>query len=138
MANSRKRLPYRQGVAVPTNVPSFILKKLYVKGSFKNTAHGFQISLNNFLAPGTLLKISPIQIDGRNVPLEQIQIVVGNTPPVRASAISIQSPSAFPLNTIITFLVQDQPLTPGPHRLTVQIDTQEVGELRIDAEDTIE
>lgn len=123
---------------MPTNVPSFILKKLYVKGSFKNNANGFQISLNNFLAPGTLLSISPIEIDGRNVPLQQIQIVVGNSPPVRASDISPQAPSAFPINTTITFNVQDQPLSPGPHHLVVQIDTREVGELRIDAEDTIE
>ncbi len=123
---------------MPTLVPSFLLKKLYVKGSFKNTANGFQLSLTNILAPGTILGISPLQIDGRNVPLEQIQIIVGNEPPIRASDITMKSPRTFPLNAIATFNVIDQPLTPGPHRLTVQFNTKEVGELKIDAEDKIE
>ena len=123
---------------MPTIVPSFLLKKLYVKGSFKNTTSGFQLSLRNTLAPGTLLGISPLQIDGRNVPLNQIQIVVGENAPVRASDISPKSPSAFPINALVMFLVEDQPLAPGPHRVTVQVDTQEAGKLKIDAEDSIE
>ena len=123
---------------MPTVIPSFLLKKLYVKGSFKNTANGFQISLNNILAPGTILGISPLQIDGRNVPLDQIEIVVGNEAPMRASDITPKSPKTFPINALATFNVQDQPLTPGPHRLTVQFNTKEVGELKIDAEDKIE
>ncbi len=123
---------------MPTLVPSFLLKKLYLKGSFKNTANGFQLSLNNILAPGTILGISPLQIDGRNVPLDQIQIIVNNESPIRASDITLNSPRTFPINATATFNVQDQPLTPGPHRLTVQINTKEVGELKIDAEDTIE
>ena len=119
-------------------IPSFLLKKLYVKGSFKNTTNGFQLSLNNTLAPGTLLGVSPLQIDGRALPLDQIQIVVGSAAPIRASDVSPSTPRAFPINALVTFNVQDQPLTPGPHRLTVQFDTKEVGELKIDAEDTIE
>ena len=123
---------------MPTSIPNFLLKKLYVKGSFKNTANGFQISLNNVLAPGTILGVSPLQIDGRNVPLDQIEIIVGNDPPIRANEISTKSPRTFPINARATFTVKDQPLTPGPHRLTVQFNTKEVGELKIDAEDTIE
>lgn len=123
---------------MPTVVPSFLLKKLYVKGSFKNTSNGFQLSLRNTLAPGTLLGISPLQIDGRNVPLDQIQIVVGESAPLRASNISFDKPSAFPLNAMVTFLVDDQPLSSGPHRLMVQVNTKEAGELKIDAEDSIE
>ena len=123
---------------MPTVVPSFLLKKLFVKGSFKNTSNGFQLSLRNTLAPGTLLGISPLQIDGRDVPLSQIQIIVGNNAPVRASDISFKSRSAFPLNALVTFLVEDQPLVPGSHRVTVQVNTREAGELKIDAEDSIE
>ena len=123
---------------MPTSIPSFLLKKLYVKGSFKNTADGFRLALNNVLAPGTLLSISPLQIDGRDIPLDQIEITVGNHPPIRASDISPNLPKSFPINTLVTFNAHDQPLTPGPHRLTVQFNTKEVGELKIDAEDTIE
>lgn len=123
---------------MPTVVPSFLLKKLYVKGSFKNTPNGFQLSLRNTLAPGTLLGISPLQIDGRNVPLSQILITVGDVAPIRASDISLSSTRAFPINAVVTFQVEDKPLAPGPHRVTVIVNTKEAGELKIDAEDTIE
>ena len=123
---------------MPTVVPSFLLKKLYVKGSFKNTANGFQLSLRNTLAPGTILSLSPLQIDGRGVPLANIEIISGDNPPVRASDISLAQPKAFPLNVLITFRVADKPLTPGNHRVTVTVNTKEAGELKIDAEDSIE
>ena len=123
---------------VPTVIPSFLLKKLYVKGSFKNTPTGFELALRNTLAPGTLIGISPLQIDGRDVPLVKILITAGDAAPVRASDISLTSPRQFPLNVVVKFQVQDQPLAPGKHRVTVQLNTKEAGELKIDAEDSIE
>jgi hypothetical protein len=119
-------------------IPSFLLKKLYVPGSFKNTTNGFQLSLRNTLAPGTILSLSPLHIDGRPVPLENIEIITGDNAAVRASAISPAQPKAFPLNVVVTFRVIDQPLTPGRHRVTVSVNTKEAGELNIDAEDSIE
>ncbi len=123
---------------VPTVIPTFLLKKLYVKGSFKNNPTGFEIALRNTLAPGTLIGISPLKIDGRDVPLDKILIAAGDAAPVRASDISLTAPRQFPLNIVIKFQVEDQPLAPGPHHLTVQVNTKEAGELKIDAEDSIE
>jgi hydroxymethylglutaryl-CoA reductase (NADPH) len=123
---------------MPTLVPSFLLKKLYVKGSFKNNSNGFELALRNTLAPGTLIGISPLKIDGRNVPLEKILISTGDAAPVRASDISATAPQLFPLNAFVKFRVEDQPLAPGPHRLTVEVKTKEAGDLKLDAEDTIE
>ena len=123
---------------VPTVIPTFLLKKLYVKGSFKNTPTGFELALRNTLAPGTIIGISPMKIDSRDIPLDQLLITTGDAAPVRASDISLAAPRQFPLNVIIRFQVEDQPLAPGPHRVTVQVNTKEAGELKIDAEDSIE
>ena len=123
---------------MPTVVPSFLLKKLYVKGSFKNNRAGFELALRNSLAPGTLIGISPLRIDGREISLEKILIAAGDATPVRASNISLASPRLFPLNVVVKFQVEDQPLAPGQHHLTVQVNTKEAGELKIDAEDSIE
>lgn len=122
---------------LPTVIPSFLLKKLYVKGSFKNNSSGFELALQNALAPGTLIGISPLKIDGREIPLDKILITSGDAAPVRAVDISLAAPRLFPLNVIIRFSVEDRPLGPGPHRLTVMVNTKEAGELKIDAEDTI-
>jgi hypothetical protein len=119
-------------------IPNFLLKKLYVKGSFKNTTNGFQLALRNTLAPGTLVGVGAIQLDGRDIPREKILIVVDDGAPVRASDVSFDAPRAFPLNVTVTFRVEDQPLAPGAHRVNISVNTKEAGELKIDAEDSIE
>jgi len=122
---------------MPTIVPSFMLKKLYLQGSFKNTPNGFEFALKNTLAPGTIIGLSPLQIDGHDVPLANISIAVGNVTPVRASDISLDQPRSFPLNVTVKFEVTGETLTPGKHRVTVIVNTKEAGELKIDAEDSI-
>ncbi len=123
---------------MPTIVPTFLLKKLYVKGSFKNTPTGFQFALKNTLAAGTLIGLSQLQIDGRAIPLDQLSLTVGENAPVRASDIALTAPHTFPLNATITFSIEDQPLAPGMHRVSVSVNTKEAGELKIDAEDSID
>jgi len=123
---------------MPTVVPTFLLKKLYVKGSFRNTPTGFQLTLINTLAPGTLLGFGPLQIDGRDVPLDRVSFAMGDAAPRRASQVSMSAPTPFPLNGAVTIHVDDQPLAPGSHRMMVQVNTKEAGVLKIDAEDTIE
>ena len=123
---------------MPTMIPTFLLKKLYVKGSFKNTPTGFQLSLRNTLASGTLIGVGTIQIDGRDIPRDKILIAVDDATPVRASDVSFDTPRAFPLNVTVTFRVEDQPLAPGTHRANISVNTKEAGELKVDAEDSIE
>ena len=123
---------------MPTMIPAFLVKKLYVKGSFKNTPNGFQLTLRNTLAPGTLLSFGPLQIDGRDIPLDRVVITVNDAPPRYASEITIAAPNTFPLNGAVTIRVEDQPLAPGSHHVRVLASTKEAGELKIDAEDTIE
>lgn len=120
-----------------TMIPSFLLKKLYVKNSFKNNPTGFELAVRNTLAPGTLVGLGPVAIDGRNIAADRLWIVVNNNPPVRASDISTTAPRAFPMNATVTFRVEDQPLAPGRHHVLMAVNTREAGELSIDAEDSI-
>jgi hydroxymethylglutaryl-CoA reductase (NADPH) len=122
---------------MPTMIPSFLLKKLYVRGSFKNNQNGYELSLRNTLAPGTLVGLGPMQVDGRDISPDKITIIVGNAPPVRANEISTTAAQVFPLNTLVTLRVEDRALEPGKHRLTLSVNTKEVGELKIDAEDNL-
>lgn len=123
---------------MPTMIPTFLLKRLYVHGSFKNTANGFQLALCNTLAPGTLVGVGAIQMDGRDIPRDKILIAVDDAAPIRASEISFDAPRLFPLNATVTFRVEDQPLAPGAHRVQIAVNTKEAGQLNIDAEDSIE
>ncbi len=122
---------------MPSLIPSSLLKKLYVKGSFKNTPGGYELTLRNTLMPGTLIGLDSLRIDSRDVPLDRLSIAVGKADPIRASDISPSAPLAFPMNTAATFRVEDQPLVPGSHRVSLAVHTKEAGTFNLDAEDTI-
>ncbi len=49
---------------MPT-IPSMLLKKLYQKGSLKNTESGFEFALKNTLAPGTIVGLRTLVVDGQ-------------------------------------------------------------------------
>lgn len=55
-------------------VPAFLLNKLYVKGSLKNTEDGFELAIKNTLAPGTIIGLGSLQIDGHAYPLEDTTV----------------------------------------------------------------
>ena len=69
-------------------VPSFMLKKLYVHGSLKNTAAGFELTLKNILAPGTIIGLNSLKVDGREVTLENIRVLSGSSPAMAAKVVS--------------------------------------------------
>ncbi|MGA9349331.1 MAG: hydroxymethylglutaryl-CoA reductase [Anaerolineae bacterium] len=118
-------------------VPSFMLKKLYVRGSLKNTATGFKLTLKNILAPGTIIGLDSLKVDGYEVALENIRVRSGSGTDVAASAITTQSPVAFPLNSTATIQVVGEPLTSGCHDILIAVNTKEVGLLEIPVADSI-
>jgi len=63
-------------------VPAFMLKKLYLRGSLKNTADGFQFQIRNTLAPGTISAVFPVSIDGVGYSLDDT-VVTGKEGPCR-------------------------------------------------------
>ena len=117
-------------------IPAFVLKKLYVKGSLKNTDDGFVLSIRNTLAPGTIIGIEPLQVDGQLYPLEKTSLQIGETS-LPASEVSPSTPYQFPLNATATILVEGEALSPGAHQVVITVKSQEVGELNISVGDTI-
>ena len=117
-------------------LPAFVLKKLYVKGSLKNTDGGFSLSIRNTLAPGTIIGFEPLQIDGQSYPLEKTSLQVGETS-LPATEISATAPYQFPLNATATIQVAGETLAPGVHQIVITVRTQEVGELKISVSETI-
>ncbi len=45
--------------------PPFVLAKIYVKGSLKNTEKGFEFTLKNVVDSGTVVELGPITADGK-------------------------------------------------------------------------
>ncbi len=119
------------------SVPSFLLRKLYVKGSLRNTDTGFEVTIQNTLAPGTIVALDPLQVDGMEYPLHTTSAVLPDGRHVSATDVSAQAPVRFTIGDKVVIRVEGQPLPAGRHRLTIAPKTMEAGTLDIHAEDVI-
>ena len=117
-------------------VPAFMLKKLYLRGSLKNTADGFQFQIRNTLAPGTISAVFPVSIDGVGYSLDDT-VVTGKDGPMQATDISREHTVTFGINLTVTMAVKAAPLAAGEHTVGMGVMTKEAGELRWDVTDAI-
>ena len=86
------------------SVPSFLLKRLYVKGSLRNNPDGFQFEIENKLGSGYGNELKPLTLDGQTIPLED-------------SSFQLESSE-----TLFTKVSRDRPFTlPMNKRLTIRI-----------------
>jgi hypothetical protein len=119
------------------SVPAFLLKKLYVKGSLKNTATGFELAIQNTLAPGTIAGLVPLNVDGVEYPLAQTVVILSNGTRVPAAEVSAAAPLRFSVGDQVTIQVQGAPLSAGAHTLAISPKTKEAGLLEISTQDTV-
>ena len=98
-------------------IPSFLLRKLYIKGSLENVEGGFSFKLKNSLSPGTTIRSGDIEILGSDISEE-------NTFPIKVGV------------EIEIFIAAD-PLPEGEHTLDLSLKTKEAGTLAFDVKDSI-
>ncbi len=117
-------------------VPGFLLKKLYVKKSLKNTDDGFEFELNNVLADATIVEPLTITVDKEEIPQGNVKIVFdGNE--INSSEISSNNPIPFKVKTRITVRVLGKKLEPGKHSIELKTKAKEYGELKFTFKDEV-
>ena len=118
-------------------IPSFLLKKLYMKGSLENVDDGFAFKIKNSLAPGTATAMDPIKVDNKEYPLDALTIKVGEE---KYSGASISDGEAFPIKVgvEIELHIKGDPLPEGEHKIEISIVTKEAGKLAFDVTDAIQ
>jgi len=117
-------------------VPSYLLKKVYLRGSLRNSPDGFELTLRNSLAPATILGLTSLTVDGKAYASDTIWLRVGETWQTAAS-VTRARPQAFALNAQVTLRVEGEPLAPGRHSLVIVIQTKEAGQLEVPAAEVI-
>ena len=80
-------------------IPTFILKKLYVTRSLKNTNDGFQTSIRNTLAPGTIVGLGPVTIDDDVYDATAITVQMMGDEERPAAEITPDAPLRFSMNS---------------------------------------
>ncbi len=118
------------------SVPGFLLRRLYVKGSLKNDAGGFEFQLVNSLGAGYAHKVWPLKLDGKEIPAERSYFILdGKETPF--SAVSEESAFTLAMNKAITVWSDGVALAQGPHTVEMGFDVPGLGSVRFDFTDEV-
>lgn len=117
-------------------IPSFVLRKLYVKGSLaRDDAGGARFVLKNTLATATLTGLRALKVDGKAVPPSQVRVRVAGKD-VNAADVREDNPLVFERNADAEIAMEEGP--PGPRaKVRVEALSAEFGELIIEFEDDL-
>lgn len=117
-------------------VPGFLLRRLYVKGSLRNTNGGFEFDLKNSLGSGYAEQVLPLTVDGEEMPVESARFVVdGET--MRFDEVSAERPMTLGLNRVVTIGVTGRILPEGKHKLGIGFIVTGMGKMEFDVTDAI-
>lgn len=111
------------------SVPGFLLRKLYVKGSLQNTPKGISFRLRNSLGSGYAEQMSPLTLDGREMPLEETSFFV-DSEPRSFDTVCKENPFSLLLNQDTVITVENVSLSPEPHTVGMGFRVPGLGMLR--------
>jgi len=117
-------------------IPSFLLKKLYMKGSLENVDDGFQFKLKNSLSPGTGIGMDPLKINDTEYPLDATTITTGDEV-INAADIAGGGTFSIKVGVEILIHVKGSQLPEGDHKIGISLETKEVGKLAFDVNDSL-
>ena len=117
-------------------IPSLILKQLYTFGSLSSEPDGVRFALTNRLSDATLTAISGISFDGREAPLEELELELSNGSRLRAGELAA-APMEFPLRRQMQVLWRGASLDVGKHTIAVGFDAVPFGPLAFEVEDAV-
>ena len=117
-------------------VPGFLLKRLYVKGSLRNTKDGFHLSLKNSLGSGYAQRLLPLKVDGEEIPMENSFFLLDGRE-VPFSDVNHETPFTLAINRVSHVLVKGRKLEPGPHKVGIGFSVVGLGELSFEIADVV-
>ena len=120
------------------SVPSFLLRRLYVKGSLKNTADGFEFELRNRLGSGYALRVHPLTVDGAEIAASASSFVMEDGAVVRFDEVSEANTLTLALNKSIWVKATGARLERGARKIGMGFDVPGLGTMRFDFTDAIE
>ena len=118
-------------------IPTFLLRKLYVKGSLENVDGGFKFKLKNTISTATAVNFNPLKVNGNEYSLDSTMIS-SEDGEIAGSAISEENTFPIKVGLEITVHVKGNQLAAGEHTIDIALATTEVGDLAFDIIDSIE
>lgn len=118
-------------------VPPFLLRRLYVKGSLHNTPEGFQFQLKNTLGAGYAEALLPLTIDGQELPREDCYFSLGDEP-IPFSAVNEATPFTLAMNKVTIIIALGHCLEEGQHRIGMGFEVVGLGKMAFEVTDQVE
>jgi hypothetical protein len=120
------------------NVPGFLVRRFYVQGSLRNAPDGFTLQAQNTLGDGRLIGLGRLSVDERTIDPRAVTAVrESDGARFPAAEVSPTSPIAVRQGDRVTLHVAGEPLSPGEHRLEVEIYERDLGLLRFSVSDRL-
>ena len=119
------------------SVPAFLLRRLYVKKSLKNTPDGFEFHLRNQLGSGYSHGVHPITVDGVELPIDVSEFDLDGDV-ISFSEVSRDRTLTLALNKTMVVRVHGTRLDPGPRKIGMGFDVPGLGSLEFDFTDVVE
>ena len=120
------------------SVPSFILRRLYVKGSLAKTDDGFEFQVRNQLGSGFAHEMLPVTLDGDAFPLERCYFRAEQGEEQRFSEVSTDRPFTLEMSKSLVIGVHKTALVSGPHKIGLGFVAQGIGPLKFEVSDIID
>jgi hypothetical protein len=118
-------------------VPAFLLRRLYVKGSLRRHNGGIAFDLSNTLGSGYADQVLPLRIDGADVDPAGCAFVVDGRR-ISFDSITAQDPMTLGMNATLTVEAAALALDPGEHTIELAFIVTGMGEMRFDVKDTLD
>jgi hydroxymethylglutaryl-CoA reductase (NADPH) len=118
-------------------VPPFLLRRLYVKGSLHNTAEGLEFQLKNSLGAGYAQELLPLTIDGQELPKEGCYFSLGDEP-IAFSAVDEATPFTLAMNKVTTITARGRHVEEGQHRIGMGFIVVGLGRMAFEVTDHVE
>ncbi|NTU56094.1 MAG: hypothetical protein HGA79_07580 [Anaerolineales bacterium] len=117
-------------------IPSFLLAKLYVKGSLKNNDTGFEFALKNIIDSTMLIGIGPITVGEKNHEGEAVTLTT-NERTVTGTELSRSNPVPVRMGAPLKVTVVGEKLPVGFNKVTVAATTSDIGRIKFDIGDNV-
>ena len=120
-------------------VPAFLLRRLYVRGSLHNDGDGFAFQLKNSLGSGYAEQMLPLTVDGDPIPPEEATFALqGSDSALPFTAVSSEQPFTLSMRKTVTIAVRGRTLASGKHKIGMGFVVTGMGTMQFDVTDVIE
>ncbi len=119
-------------------IPEFLIKRVYKKGSLKQTDEGVCFELKNVLGPGFISGFNFVKINEFTFEAEKVKFVTQGTE-ISAETVSEDNPIGFRLGQEGTLILQGAKcLKEGINQIIIELMNPEAGKVKLSLSDNFQ